>query len=59
MRVQFCGMQSLQNGTRCRDGMKVLCGHSHLVCLVFEGSIPTRARFCSENFFCDFILNVQ
>ena len=26
-----------QNGTRYRDGMKVLWCHSHLVCLVFEG----------------------
>ena len=31
------------NGTRCRDGVRVLCWHSHLVWLVFEGSIPTCA----------------
>jgi len=32
-----------QNGTRCRDGVKILWWHSHLVWLVFEGSIPTCA----------------
>ena len=25
-----------QNGTRCRDGVKILWWHSHLVWLVFE-----------------------
>ena len=30
--------------------MKVLLCHSHLVWLVFEGSIPTCTRFCSECF---------
>ena len=44
------GTASWQNGTRRRDGVKVLCCHSHLVWLVFEGSIPTCACFCSENF---------
>ena len=39
-----------QNGTRCRDGMKVLWCHSHLVWLVFEASIPTCTCFPSENF---------
>ena len=43
-------MHSWQNGTRCRDGVKVLWCHSHLVWLVFEGSIPTCACFHSENF---------
>ena len=38
-----------QNGTRCRDGVKVL---PHLVWLVFEASIPTCACFPSENFLC-------
>jgi len=38
------------NGTRCSDGVKVLC-HSHLVGLVFLGSIPTCTCFHSENFF--------
>ena len=31
--------------------MKVLWCHSHLVWLVFEGSIPTCTCFHSENFF--------
>ena len=30
-----------QNGTRCRDGVKVLWWCSHFVLLLFEGSIPT------------------
>ena len=34
-----------QNGTRCRDGVKVLWCHSHLVWLVLEASIPTCACF--------------
>ena len=38
-----------QNGTRCRDGVKVLWCHSHLVWLVFEASIPTCTCFPSEN----------
>ena len=42
---------SWQNGTRCRDGVKVLWCCSHLVWLVFEGFIPTCACFRSENFF--------
>ena len=48
---EFCGVYSWQNGTRCRDGVKLLWCHSHLVWLVFEGSIPTCACFHSENFF--------
>ena len=44
------GIASCQNGTRCRDGVKVLWCHSHLVWLVFESSIPTCACFHSENF---------
>jgi len=39
-----------QNGTRCRDGVKVLWCHYNLVWLVFEASIPTCACFPSENF---------
>ena len=38
------------NGTRCRDGVKALWCHSHLVWLVFEASIPTCTCFPSENF---------
>ena len=39
-----------QNGTRCRDGVKLLWCHFHLVWLVFESSIPTCACFHSETF---------
>ena len=42
------GTASWQNGT---VKIKVLWCHSHLVWLVFEGSIPTCACFRSENFF--------
>ena len=42
---------SWQNGTRCRDGVNVLWRRSHLVWLVFEGSIPTCTCFHLENFF--------
>ena len=45
---------SWQNGTRCRDGVNVLWCRSHLVWLVFEGSIPTCVCFHSENFFVTF-----
>ena len=38
---RFCGVRSWPNGTRYKDGVKVLWRHSHLVWLVFEGSIPT------------------
>ena len=49
------------NGTRCRDGVKVLWCHFHLVSLIFQGFIPTCACFHSENFFvtcscCFFVL---
>ena len=47
---EFCSVHSWQNGTRCKDGVKVLWCHSHLVWLVFEASIPTCTRFPSENF---------
>ena len=47
--------QQRQNGTRCRDGVKVLWCRSHLACLVFEGSIPTCACFRSENFCVTFV----
>ena len=59
---EFCGVHSWQNGTRCRDGVKVLWCHSHLVWLVFKASIPTCACFPSENiltcFCCIFIFFV-
>ena len=48
---------SWQNGTRCRDGVNVLWCCSHLVWLVFEGSIPTCACFHSENFFVSWYMN--
>ena len=44
-------MVCIANVTRCRDGVKSLWCHSHLVWLVFEGSIPTCACLHSENFF--------
>ena len=47
----FFGVRSWQNGTRCSDVVNVLWCRSHLVWLVFEGSIPTCACFDSENFF--------
>ena len=40
-----------QNGTRCRDSVKVLWYHSDLVWFVSKGRIPTWACFHSENFF--------
>ena len=46
---EFLGVHSWQNGTRCRDGVNVLWCCSHLVWLVFEGSILTFACFYSEN----------
>ena len=39
---EFCDVHIWQNGTWCRDD---LCFHSHLVWLVFEGSIPTYTCF--------------
>ena len=48
---EFSGVHSWQNGTRCRDGVNMLWCRSHLVWLVFEGSIPTWACFHSENYF--------
>ena len=48
---RFFWVHSWQNGTRCRDGVNVLWCRSHLVWLVFEGSIPTCACFPLENFF--------
>ena len=38
------------DGTRCRDGVKVLWCHFRLVWIVFEASIPTCTCFPSENF---------
>ena len=46
-----CGLCSWQNGARFRDGVKLLWCHSHLVWLVFEGSIPTCTCFHSEDLF--------
>ena len=47
---RVCGVHSWQNGTRCRDGVKVLWCCSYLVWLVFEGSIPTCACFQLKTF---------
>ena len=61
MHVEFYGMciVSSLNGTRCRDGVKVLWSRSHLFTF-FYGSIPTCACFHSENLFgtcsCCFLL---
>ena len=41
----------MANGKRCRDGVKVLWCHSHLVWLVFEGSIPYMCLFCEKKTF--------
>ena len=51
---EFCGVHGWQNGTRCRDGVKVLWCHSHLVWLVFEASIPTCACFHEGKLFVTF-----
>ena len=48
---RVCGVHGWQNGTRCRDGVKVLWCYSYLVWLVFEGSIPTCACFQLKTFF--------
>ena len=52
-------MYTWQNGTRFRDGVKVLWCRSRLVCPVFEGSIPTCACFCSEIFFVTLYLHMR
>ena len=44
-------MYRWQNGTRCRDGVKVLWCRSRLVWLVFEDFIPTCACLRLANFF--------
>ena len=41
----FVGVRGWQNGTRCRDGVRVLWCCSHLVWLVFEASISICACF--------------
>ena len=51
-------MHSWQNGTRCRDGVKVLWCCSYLVWLLFEGSIPICACFHWENFFVTLYIHV-
>ena len=55
---EFCGVHSWQNGTRCRDGVKVLLCHSHLVRLVFEASIPTCACFHEGKLFLTCFLSL-
>ena len=42
---------SWQNGTKCRDILKVLWCHSHLVWLVYEGSFSTALVFTQNTFF--------
>ena len=46
-------MHSLQNGTRCRDGVNVLWCHSHLVWLVFGRFMRL---FSFGKLSCDFFL---
>ena len=48
--VPTSNQHSWQNGTRCRDGVKVLWCCSYLVWLVFEDSIPTCACFQLKTF---------
>ena len=48
---------SRQNGTRCRDGVKVLWRHSHLIWLVFVGFHPYRHLFSFRKVFCDLYNN--
>ena len=57
---EFCGVHSWQNGTRCRDGVKVLWCHSHLyiVRLVFEAYIPTCACFHEGKLFLTCFLSL-
>ena len=50
------GIADWQNGTRCRNAMKVLWYYSHLVWLVFKCSIPTCTCFHSENVFVTFLI---
>ena len=52
---EFCGVHNWQNGTRCRDGVKVLWCHSHLVWLVFEGFIPIHALVFLQKTFWDLL----
>ena len=44
------------NGTRCRDGVKVLWCHSHLVWLFFLGFHPYMRLFSSKKLFCGLFL---
>ena len=55
LKNEYAGLFSIEHIhiyiTRCRDGVNVLWCRSHLVWLVFEGSIPTCACFHLENYF--------
>ena len=53
---EFYGVRSWQNSTRCRDDVKVLWCHSHLVWLHFKGFIPYMCLFLSRTLFCDLFL---
>ena len=48
---------SWQNGTRCRDGVKLLWCDFHLLWLVFEDSISTCTCFHSEK--CEYVSHYQ
>ena len=52
---KFCGVYSLQNGTRCRDGIKVLWCHSELVWLVLR-LLSLHALVFLQKTFCDLFL---
>ena len=49
---EFCGVHSLQNCTRCRDGLKVFWCRSHLVWLVLR--VPSQHALVKT--FCDLLL---
>ena len=47
----LCIVGRMEQDVENRDGVNVLWCRSHLVWLVFEGSVPTCACFHLENFF--------
>jgi len=52
---EFCGVHSWQNGTRCRDGVKVFWCRSHLVWLVLRVQSLHALVFIQKTF-CDLLL---
>ena len=49
---EFCGVHIWENGIfgKTAEDVEIVC-HSHIVWLVFDGSIPTSICFHSENSF--------